>query len=283
MAKKILVIKLGALGDFVLATGRLFAIRKRFKDARIDLLTGSGLVQMAQQMEIFDNVFIDDRNKFDIFLWYRVCKKIIADGNYDIVFDMQGSIRTLKKYQPLSNFFAGKKLNWQRSFGKYVDEVEELPATLEFCKGDEKNFHLLPEKYVLLIPGCSPSNEHKRWSKEKYANIAKKLAKENIYSVVLGTKAEQIEIDFIANSTKYAINFMGKASLLDIPNVAKRAMCVIGNDSGPTHMASLVGTKTIVLFCERTKNSANNFENVINLFGGNINDITEQEVLEKIK
>ena len=68
-------------------------------------------------------------------------------------------------------------------------------ASLSFCKADPKVLVQLPSKYVLLIPGCSPAHPYKRWPAEFYRQLALKLGKEKIYSVVLGTNAEKQEID----------------------------------------------------------------------------------------
>ncbi|HBA43779.1 MAG TPA: ADP-heptose--LPS heptosyltransferase, partial [Alphaproteobacteria bacterium] len=54
---RILVIKLGALGDFVLATGPFAAIRQHHADAEITLLTTPPFAAMARQTGFFDHVW----------------------------------------------------------------------------------------------------------------------------------------------------------------------------------------------------------------------------------
>lgn len=283
MFKKILVIKLGALGDFVLATGQCFTVQKMYPDAQIDLLTGPSLVKMARQMGIFDQIYADARTNFKPCDWYRICKKIIADGQYDLIVDFQNSTRTRTKYPFIANLFSHKKLNWQFPHSPIFEEVTFDAPRLDFCQGEEKNFHLLPQRYVIMFPGCSASNVHKRWPKEKYAQLAQKLAERKIASVIVGTSDERAEIDYITQSCEIAVNFMNKASLLDIPKMSQMALCAVGNDTGPTHMASFVGTPSVVLFCRKTENSANHLDNVTNLVGEKIEDISVEQVLQSIE
>lgn len=68
---------------------------------------------------------------------------------------------------------------------------------LSWLQGDVTRF-ALPENYVLMVPGCSPTHEHKkRWPAQKYAQTANALAAQGLTSVLIGTKAEQKEIDLI--------------------------------------------------------------------------------------
>ena len=157
------------------------------------------------------------------------------------------------------------------------------PVDLSFCKGEQKYFDLLPkENFILFVPGCSPKHPYKRWPKEKYTELANLIdEKLNIPVVVLGTKTEAEEIDYICEHSK-ALNFKDKTTLLDIPALADRALCVIGNDTGPMHMACFCKTYGIVLFCQITARSAQNHENIKNIIAQEINDISASEVFEQI-
>ncbi|MDA0662566.1 MAG: ADP-heptose--LPS heptosyltransferase, partial [Proteobacteria bacterium] len=66
-ATSILVIKLGALGDFVQALGPFAAIRRHHKDARITLLTTSPYADLAEASGYFNAIWIDERPQ-----WWQV-------------------------------------------------------------------------------------------------------------------------------------------------------------------------------------------------------------------
>lgn len=301
MTKKILVIKLGALGDFVSAVGKMKKIRQDNPHAHITLMTMQPFVKIGQQSGFFDAVVIDNRSRYNPVEWYRVCKHILTDGHYDIIYDLQASLRTRKKYYPAARFL-GHGLQWafQKPNGFFVKTVAPkrafcwgkatqkfvpfhgLPPDLTFCDGGGKNFHLLPKKYVLIIPGCSPNHPYKRWPIASYVALVQKLAAKGVRCVVLGTNAEAKEVNTIAAADKSAVNFLNKASLLDIPKLAHRASVVVGNDTGPIHIAALSRVPVICLFCAKTQASARHQANITNFVGQNIADITPETVFNQV-
>ncbi len=266
-----------------MATGTFMTARQQFPDAQIDLLTSTPFMEMGRQMGIFTNIYRDDRSNFNLKDWYRVCKQIIADGQYDYILDCQRSSRTKIRYRFLVNLLSRKNPIWEIPSDKALLGQPCLPATLDFCRGEEKHFSLLPDRFVLLIPGCSASNAYKRWSKENYAAIAKRLGERHIHSVILGTTAEQEDVDYVARSSEHCVNFLNKASLHDLPRLCKRALCTIGNDTGPMHMSCIVGTSTIGLFDQRTAFAARQGEHIVNLSRAPISAITVDEVWQQLE
>ncbi len=91
---RILVIKLGALGDFVQAMGPAAAIRAHHADARITLLTTAPYAELARAAPYFDEVLIDERPGFldPVGLW-RLRRRLRA-GRFDRVYDLQTSDRS---------------------------------------------------------------------------------------------------------------------------------------------------------------------------------------------
>ena len=87
---KILIIKLGALGDFIFEMGIMQSIRRMYPCAHITLLTGSIYVPLAEMSGCFDAIEIDNRTR-NIKDWWHICKKILANTEWDYIFDLQGS------------------------------------------------------------------------------------------------------------------------------------------------------------------------------------------------
>ncbi|MBP5343742.1 MAG: glycosyltransferase family 9 protein [Alphaproteobacteria bacterium] len=299
--KRILIIKLGALGDFILQTGQMKAIRDAYPQAHITLMTNKSFLKIAKQTGWFDDYIIDNRTWYPTD-WIRIVHKL-AFGHYDMIFDIQMQSRTKRKYYSLARLLAPHKFCWAFEAQKGYNVVEvtkacplhwghanqfflPLPskkATLEFCHGENKNFHLLPQKFVLIIPGCSPNHPYKKWPVLSYTDLVQLLAEQEIPSVVLGTSIEKKEIASICATTPMAVNFCDKASLLDIPDLARRSIMVVGNDTGPTHMAELVNKPTITLFCSKTKHCAYKAPNVHNIIRDSISGISVQEVMDQIQ
>ena len=107
--KNILVIKHGALGDFILSLGPFKAIRNHHLNDNIVLLTTSPYKGFAEESKYFNEVIIDDRFSFlnlkAIIRLYKLLKK----KNFFRVYDLQTSQRSSFYY----NFFRIKKdMEW---------------------------------------------------------------------------------------------------------------------------------------------------------------------------
>ena len=301
MTKRILIIKLGALGDFILMTGMFAAIRKKYPDAHITLMTASSFIKLAEKSGYFDDYIIDNRTH-SIRDYIRIIKTL-ANGHFHMIFDLQGQKRTRRLYYTLGRFFTNTPWTWAKlSRDSFIlrltpskprffwgsEKQQQLFITpeepsLNFCKANKAVLEKLPKRYVLLIPGCSPLHPYKRWPVDSYQKLALFLAKKGIASVVLGTNAERQEIESICQKTPYAVNFCNQSSLLDIPEIAEKALAVVGNDTGPQHMAELTNTPSITLFSAKTKQSAVQRKNIQNLFGEEMADISVQQVLNALQ
>ena len=100
-----------------------------------------------------------------------------------------------------------------------------------------------------------------------------------MFSVVIGTRAEAAEVEAIAASSPLAVSFLGKSSLMDIPQMALRSLACVGNDTGPTHMCAYAGVPVTAIFCHRTRNSAITARCISNLVSpGAIEEITVDQV-----
>ena len=301
--QKILIIKLGALGDFVLQSGYVFALHKKYPKAHFTFMTTKPFVPFVKCMPFIENIIVDTRPRYRIDEWWKTCKKGIADTKWDYIFDLQSSKRTRKKYFPLVRFLSPYSVNWcfldMKGFAVYhvekkcrftmgkltktIMEFEQFPVDMSFCKGEQKNFHLLPQKpYMLIIPGCSALHPYKRWPAEKYLQLVLKAEEKGIPSVVLGTDAEANEIQTICKNSN-ALDFQSKASLLDIPALAARSCVIVGNDTGPVHMSCFSKKPAVVLFCQKTARSANKLPNVTNLIANQIEDISVDKVWEEVQ
>ncbi len=303
MGETILVIKHGALGDFVLASGRMRTIRARHPQARITLVTERFLVGLAKGMGLFDEI-VEDSRGYHFGEWWRVVVRTIARRRWTAIYDLQSSNRTRFRYYPLALFATCHALRWARlTRGILVwhESTRKLPFVpwvwrnrrepvvwdrpdLSMCHGARANFAELPAKYALLIPGCSAGNEHKRWPARNFRALTDHLASCGLRSVVIGTKAEEAEINAICEGNPHAVNFLGKNTIADIPDLANGAAVVVGNDTGPSHIAHIAGARTVMLFIDKyfQKCSPKNKENVLSLHAPQMADLPVREVIEAV-
>ena len=101
---------------------------------------------------------------------------------------------------------------------------------------------------ALLIPGAAPHRPRKRWPAGHFGELAALLAERGQISIIVGSAQEAPLAAAIRDRAPSAIDLTGRTGLRDLAAIAARAAVAIGNDTGPMHLASAVGTPCIVLF-----------------------------------
>lgn len=267
--QNILVIKLGALGDFIYALGAMAAIRKHHPQDKITLLTTKPFATMARQCGYFDEILIDKRPKaFDIRGWLSLRKTLNA-AHFVRVYDLQNNDRTalyFRLFSPRPEWVgavkgashrndspersAGHAFNGHRQTLALagIENVELDP--LHWMQGNIEGFDL-NKPYVLIVPGCSPTHPEKRWPTEHFRIIIGKLIFRGIQPVLIGSK-DDAEITSIIARGLNVLDLTAKTALDDIPALARGALCAIGNDTGPMHMAAASGCPVVMLFTTQT-------------------------------
>ncbi len=269
-AENVLVIKHGALGDVILAQAPFQAIRKHHPNAKITLLTTKPFAGFLEKSGLFDEVWIDERPK----LWhfkklFSLINKLRSVG-FDRVYDLQTSTRSNSYFR----FFPGNnKPEWCgiakgcshphlsplrtkiHTIERHVDQlsvagIEDIPkADFSWAFTDISKFQL-PETIALLVPGGSAHRPEKRWPAEKFADLASHLNSRGLTPVLIGGKAEAEAIEVIRRGCPDAIDLSSRTEFGDIAALGNRAQIAIGNDTGPLHLISAVGCRTIVLFSQ---------------------------------
>lgn len=282
-AKQVLVIKLSALGDFVLALGAMRAVRDFHPSARITLLTTPPYEELAKLCPYFDAVETDGRPeglKATAALMSRIRR-----ARYDIIYDFQTSGRTRNYFSALSR--GGKGPLWSGHHEKCaffhdnpargsMHSIDRLAEQLEVAGvapqgrwqrrnrpvpdlgwvrprlGDTPRlspaYFGLTQPYMLLIPGASAHREAKRWPVEYYAELAKRIADAGIMPAIIGGKAEGQLAQEIVRQEPRVKSLVTRTDLFQIVTLAETALFVVGNDTGPMHMATLAGAPGIALF-----------------------------------
>ena len=120
-------------------------------------------------------------------------------------------------------------------------------ADLSFLDGDISDLSL-PDRIAVLIPSASPDRPAKLWPGERYAELALALIARGLSPVIIGGSDAKAVSQKITEAAPGTIDLTGRTSLGQLAAVARRAELAIGNDTGPTHLISLVGCPTIALF-----------------------------------
>lgn len=265
--QKILVIKLGALGDFIQALGPMAAIRKHHPTAHITLLTSKAYASFGEQCGYFDAIAIDPKPKWhQLRLWLSLKRQLNA-ARYSRVYDLQNNDRSnwyFKMFSPKPEWVGTAKGSShrnaapERTAGHAFEGHKQTLALagiqdveidrLFWMDSDLGAFRDLKCPYCLLVPGCAPSRPEKRWPKEYYAELAGMLLSQGLQPVLIGAQDEAEINQFIANQNHKIYNLTGMTSLQDIAVLARNAHCAIGNDTGPIHLIAATGCPTVALF-----------------------------------
>lgn len=251
---KILVIRLGALGDVILSFATFRAIREHHPDAHITFLTSPAFKSITAGSPYFDDIITFERQPFwKIGSWLRLIK-FFSKTKYDFVYDIQRNDRT-RLYRGFSAkdlqkvWLSGDKADYLRNplALDASDIMVFAQPPLDWMKKDLSHFNL-PNSYVLLVPGSAPQHPAKRWPAEHYAELAKKLSARGLTPVLIGTAAEADTAALIAAACPEAINLTARTAFTDIATLAFGAQAAIGNDTGPMHLISLCSCPVVSLF-----------------------------------
>lgn len=264
---RILVIKLGALGDFLMALGPMQAIRRHHPDADLVLLTRAPYSDLGAATGLFAEIWIDPAPGWSPVAWLR-WRARLRRGGFARVYDLQTSDRTAGYFRLMRR---GAAPEWsgkvagashrhvypadhrmhtvdRQSAQLAVAGIAQVPLPdLSFLDGDLSGFGL-PERFALLIPGSSPQRPGKRWPAERYGAVAAHLAAAGVTAVVVGGPSEAAAAQAIHNLEPAALVLTGRTDLGQLAALARRAVVAVGNDTGPTHLAALAGCPTVTLF-----------------------------------
>jgi ADP-heptose:LPS heptosyltransferase len=264
---RILVIKLGALGDFVQAMGPAAAIRAHHADAEITLLTAPAFAELAAAAPYFDRVWLDDRPGLTrpLALW-RLARRLRRE-NFARIYDLQTSDRSGLYFRLLgpgrpewSGIVAGSShphANPERDSMHTIDrQAEQLgmvgisavpPPDLAWAATEVSRFRL-KGKFLLLVPGGAAHRPEKRWPAGRYAQIAQLAAQHSVTPVIVGGVDEKPVGAEILRACPAARDLTGQTSFGDVVALGRACLYALGNDTGPMHLIVAGGADATLLY-----------------------------------
>lgn len=277
---RVVVWKLSATGDFVLATPSLRAIRRRFPTSAIAVVVGRALAGLAARCPYVNDVILYDPKPHD---WsQRAVRRVIRrmrQGAFDLSIDLQNS--------RLTHLMAWAsdiptRLGYDRRWGFCLSQRVPLPKAamdpvshqFELLRGasispdgtalelwpaerDEEVAHRLlaelgldPHKPLVgLHPGGSLRWRTKRWAPARWAALCDRLAASGAQVVMTGSASEQTLINAVRQLTASTPALaVGRTSLMELAALIRRCAVFVTHDSAPLHVAVAMGCPTVALF-----------------------------------
>ncbi|MDQ7062670.1 MAG: glycosyltransferase [candidate division KSB1 bacterium] len=239
--RRLLVVMEEGIGNMVMMTPTLRALRQRFPESHIAVMGKKPSTDILTDLNCVDEVlhgWQDER--FDLALcgvWSSQMRQRFQrkfDENVEFVY--AADLRVGLEHEAEANFKLARFLGYRG----------EMPMPSVTVRKPDLNVKL--KKPVAVLANASQGNggwERKRWP--HYRELAKRLMQKGYTVVAVGgiEEAERFGADYWPAGV---IDLQGRLSLPETAWVLQKADLFIGNDSAPAHLAAAVGTSTFVLF-----------------------------------
>ena len=268
--KRVLVVRLRSIGDTVLATPSLIALRRFLPDAQIDILLEDWVAPVLEGFDAVDNVLTVSRQskKSRIETAWQIRR-----NKYDVAFNLHGGTTATffvrasgakhrvgyseYQYSFLYNHLLSSASDFWRQ--EHTHSAEQQLALLGFVGvpvDDKPKSHLVvspkskvqspKSKFALIHPTAAFAT--KQWATENFVRVAEFLSEKGLATVAVATPKEREVLENLKELSKTSISTFDNLTLPEITDLASRAEIFIGCDSGIAHIAAAVGTPSVVIF-----------------------------------
>ncbi len=285
---KILIVKLGSIGDIIHTLPTLAAIRIDLPEAEIswavearsaEILRGNKLINNLIELDtrslrggkVIENILLDGSRQI----------KKIREYSFDIALDFQGLLKSavIAKLSKTTRRYGFDKANLRESASRFLlNETIEVPKLIHIIR---KNLALAEKALNISVPHDNfdfpifTEVEHKLeaekiieqtgadfavlnpaggwitklWHAEKFGVLADKIWEEAGLVSIVATAPNEIELaEKVLANSKSGKVLLTQPSLKGFYELAKRAKIYIGGDTGPTHLAVAANAPIVGIF-----------------------------------
>jgi len=288
--KNIVITKYFGMGSIILATPMIRAIKQKYPQAKITILTFAGKKDLLDLITEIDEVIeLRTKNLFifskDLFLILSQLRK----RNIDIIIDLE----FFSKFSTMVAYLAGAKIRvgyyvhhmWRgnllthHAYYNHYRHITEIFMALAHSIGadaDNLDTYLVnkekdniwqklieygleeTDQLVTINVNASDLCLERRWPAKDFISLISTLASKyaDIKFVFIGSEQERRYVNRIFRhlSPKYknVINLVGKLDLKELMGLLENSRLFIGNDSGPLHIAVALKTPSVSFFGPET-------------------------------
>lgn len=297
----ILIVKLATIGDLLLATPALRALRESYPQAQIDLLVTPSSAGVLDNWDVINHVIVLDKYLFDYpkqfltrptnLLKLRPLLRQLRAGHYDAVILMHHLTLFFgrRKHQALMMATGAKYLvgldnghGWflnvkvpDQGFGARHEAEYCLALAKAVGGATDKQWPVMPlseedrrqarqlvfgdqtpdevaRPIIAMHPGSGGYSTARRWAPERFAQLADTLYHDIGGQLLLVGGPEETDLHAqimgMLQSSVPARSLAGKGKIQVTAAALELVDLFIGNDAGPMHLASAVGTPTVAIF-----------------------------------
>jgi ADP-heptose:LPS heptosyltransferase len=282
----VLIIRLDAIGDFILWLDSAKEIRKLYPEKKIVLCANAAWAGLAERLTYWDGVIAVERNRllddliyrFKLFInirkqHFQIAIQPTFSREYlfgDSVIRLTGAMQRIGSQGHLNPSYKNEqdKAESDTWYTKLISAdnatLMELKRNAEFIRGlGAKDFAIsvpkieklldlplclqIEKPYYVIFPGAGWNS--RMWSSAKYAELITRLHNSLGWQAVLcGSFHEETICDEIIElSGCTAINLAGKTSLIELVEVVRSAKLLIGNETSAIHIAAATSTPSVCI------------------------------------
>jgi heptosyltransferase-1 len=326
---KIAIVKLSALGDIVHAMVALQFIKAHSPEIQIDWIVEQRFAEVLKNNPDIDNILTVNlkalkTNKAGVFAEFKRIRSY-ASNNYDLIIDAQGLIKSAVTAKIIGKRIAGfdadsireKTASW--FYGLKVacafdtntidrnalvmssplginitrEQILNKKPFLFFSNEDPQIYDYLSKDQRNIILVIGSTWDSRNYPADKFVKIAEALQQNCL--VIWGSEQEKATADWMATQSGL-IKVMPKLDLNSLKALIAKADLLIGNDTGPTHMAWGLNRPSITIFgptpvsrvYQTDINKVVKSASIVNPYKLNkqdysIKDVDEREIIEQAK
>ena len=278
--KKILLIRLRRIGDIVLTTPAISALKEKFPQAHLTYLVEKPYLELVEGNPNLDEILVvpasQSRRDFIRWLWSQRKK------SYDVLIDFHGGPRaSLMTFLAKAKVKVGYKIKYKsfiydlaiprgrqngyfHSVESHLNLVRALganpstwpPLYLPPAKNEEKErVNNLLKEYNLqacksVVIHISAGNRFRNWGEKNILDLCQLLSRHSKLKIILigseeDKKAEQA---ILGKGPPGVVSMVGKLNLRELRELLSSASLCVGPDSGPMHIAASTQTPLVAYF-----------------------------------
>ena len=271
--KKILIVQTAFIGDVIIITPLIKAVKKLYPLALLDVMVIPQTASVLENNPNINEIVLFDKRKNKLVSFVKTLISL-KNKKYDLAITPHSSVTTalLLKFANIpmrigfDRWSAAKYLTHKvphpdgihktkknlsllsvLTDKSFSNQTELFPTNemLEKAESLIKNLKANSKKIIAIAPGSVWNT--KRWGTDYYKQLANKLVENNFGIILIGSKEEK-EICEEVLPSKNGINLAGKLSLLESAAVISKSNLMICNDSGALHISNAVQTDVFAFF-----------------------------------
>ncbi len=283
--KRVLIVKLRSIGDTVLVTPSLIALKRFLPDAQIDILLEDWVAPILNGFDAVDNILTVGKGAVARLKTANQIRK----NKYDVVFNMHGGTTSTfflrasgarhrvgyanYQYSFLYNHLLSSPSDFLQKENTHSAEIQlallgfvgvpvndaprsRLAVTQESAASLAEKLDAIgfdaETPFAVIHPLAA--FDSKRWAKENFAACIEYLWERGIKSIAVGSKNEKEALDEIKALCCVPFWVSEKIDLPETTALLSKASLFVGNDSGIAHIAAAMQIPTVVVFGSMNRN-----------------------------